>query len=118
MPSNLEVSIFRKPTTTTTTINYVSNHPLEHKMAAYHFVIERMLTFSLGEKRQKEWETIQQIAHRNNFPENLLTKFKQRIMRKLTQPTPPYRRMTQNGHFSPTHHHTLKRLPTSSNKPT
>jgi hypothetical protein len=55
-------------------------------MAAYRFLIERMLTFPLGKKQQqKEWETIQQIAHSNNFPENLR-------MRKLTQPTPPTKR--------------------------
>jgi hypothetical protein len=89
MPHNLETSIFRKLTTTNTTINYLSNHPLEHKMAAYHFLIESMLTFPLGEKQQqKEWETVQQTAHSKNFPENLM-KLKQRIMRKLTQPTPP-----------------------------
>jgi hypothetical protein len=28
--TNLEIDIFRKPTTTNTTINYLSNHPLEH----------------------------------------------------------------------------------------
>jgi hypothetical protein len=113
-PHNLDVSIFRKQTTTNTTINYLSNHPLEHKMAAYCFLIERMLTFPLGEKQQqKEWETIQQIAHNNNFPKNLLMKLKQHIMRTLTQQHPPQRRMTQNGHFSPTYHHTLERLPTS-----
>ena len=26
---------YRKPTTTDTTINYLSNHPTEHKIAAY-----------------------------------------------------------------------------------
>jgi hypothetical protein len=33
--SNLEIDIYRKPTTTNTTINYTSNHPNEHKTAAY-----------------------------------------------------------------------------------
>jgi hypothetical protein len=90
MPNNLEIGIFRKPTTTNTTINYLSDHPLEHKMAAYRFLIERMLTLPPGGKQQqKEWETIQQTAHSNDFPENFLKKLKQRITRKLTQPTPP-----------------------------
>ena len=30
----LDINIYRKPTTTDTTINYISNHPKEHKMAA------------------------------------------------------------------------------------
>jgi len=43
-PAKLEISIFRKPTSTDTTINFHSNHPLEHKIAAYRFHIERMFT--------------------------------------------------------------------------
>jgi hypothetical protein len=34
-PSKLEIDIYRKPTTTSTTINYRSNHPTEHKMLIY-----------------------------------------------------------------------------------
>jgi len=33
-PPQLEIGIFRKPTTTDTTIHYLSNHPIEHKLAA------------------------------------------------------------------------------------
>jgi retron-type reverse transcriptase len=32
-PSKIEIDIYRKPTTTDTTINYTSNYPTEHKMA-------------------------------------------------------------------------------------
>ena len=42
----LEIDIYRKPTTTDTTINYLSNHPMEQKLAAYRYHIERMLTFN------------------------------------------------------------------------
>ena len=31
--TNLETDIFCKPSTTDTTINFLSNHPIEHKMA-------------------------------------------------------------------------------------
>jgi hypothetical protein len=44
---SLEIDHFRKPTATDTTINYFSNHPLEHKLAAYRYHIERMLTLPL-----------------------------------------------------------------------
>ena len=38
--NKLTIDIYRKPTTTNTTINFMSNHPLEHKMAAYRYHIE------------------------------------------------------------------------------
>jgi hypothetical protein len=46
-PSKLEINIFRKPTTTDTTINYFSIHPLEHKLVAYQYHIVSMLMFPL-----------------------------------------------------------------------
>ena len=35
--TQLEIDIFRKPTMTDTTINYISNHPTEHKIASYRY---------------------------------------------------------------------------------
>jgi len=84
-PTKLGISIFRKPASTDTTINFYSNHLLEHKLAACRFHTERMFTLPLGEEqRQEEWESIKQIAHNNNYPINLLQKLKQRIQRKLS----------------------------------
>ena len=37
-----EINIYRKPTTTDTTIHYTSNHPKEHKIVAYRYYISRM----------------------------------------------------------------------------
>jgi hypothetical protein len=55
----LEMDIFRKPTTTDATINYYSNHPTEHKLAAYQHYIERMLLLPLtNDWRLSEWKTI------------------------------------------------------------
>ena len=48
----LEIDIYRKPTTTDTTINYLSNHPMEQKLAAYRYHIERMLRLPLKRTRQ------------------------------------------------------------------
>jgi len=62
-PSKLEINTFRKPTTMDTTINYFYNHPLEHKLAAYRYHIERMLVLPLTKDRQhNEWKTILPIA--------------------------------------------------------
>ena len=47
-PTHLSIGIYRKPTTTDTTINFRSNLPLELRMAAYNFLIRRMLTLPLN----------------------------------------------------------------------
>jgi len=36
-PSHLEIDIYRKPTTTDTTIHFTSTHSNEHKLAAYRY---------------------------------------------------------------------------------
>ena len=41
-PTQIEININRKPSTTDTAINYISNHPTEHKMAAKRYLINRM----------------------------------------------------------------------------
>jgi hypothetical protein len=71
--SNLEIDIFRKPTTTNTTINFLSNHPIEHRVAAFRYDITRMHSLPLTpERKQKEWTYIQQIAQCNKFPQEFL----------------------------------------------
>jgi len=57
--TNLEIDIYREPTTTDTTINFLSNHPIEHKMAAFRYHISRMYSIPLDpEKKQKESKMI------------------------------------------------------------
>jgi hypothetical protein len=58
--TNLEIDIYRKPTTTDTKINFHSNRTIEHKMVAFRFHISRMHSLPLdSEKKQKEWGIIQ-----------------------------------------------------------
>jgi hypothetical protein len=79
-----EVDIHRKPTTTDTTINFLSNHPIEQKMVAFRFHITRMHSLPLNpDKRQTEWEIIQSMAKNNNFPQRLLLKLNQQIMHEV-----------------------------------
>ena len=52
-PTQTEIDIFRKPTTTDTTINYSSNHPTEHKMAAYRYLINRMTSLPLSQLKRE-----------------------------------------------------------------
>jgi len=51
-PTQTEIYIFRKLTTTDTTFSYTSNHPTEHKMAAYRYLINRMLSLPLSTERR------------------------------------------------------------------
>jgi hypothetical protein len=44
---HLEIDIYWKPTTKYTTISYLSNHPLEQKLAAYRFLFDRILNLPL-----------------------------------------------------------------------
>ena len=68
-PTSLRISIFCKSTTTDTIINLLSNHLLEHKMAAYQFLIRRMISLPLDREQQyKEWQHILHIACSNDIP--------------------------------------------------
>jgi hypothetical protein len=87
-PTSLELDIYCKPTATDTTINFLSNHPLEHKLAAYRFYINRMLSLPLNDVRHKEWKNIKLTAH-NNIPIHLLTKLRCNIQKKRNQPHLP-----------------------------
>jgi len=44
----LDIDVFPKTTTTDTTIHYLSNHQIEHKLAAYRYYIERMFNLPLN----------------------------------------------------------------------
>jgi hypothetical protein len=72
-PDKIEIDIFRKPTTTDTTINYTSNQPIEHKMAVFRYLTNRMISLPLTTERKKtEWQKILSIAENNNFPLHLI----------------------------------------------
>jgi len=57
-PTQIKIYIFRKPTTTDTTINDTSNHPAEHKMTVSCYLINRMSLPLSGERRLAEWQKI------------------------------------------------------------
>jgi len=85
----MKIDIHRKPTTTDITNNYLSNHPMQHKLAAYGYYINRMLSLPLTKETQaSEWNTIQTIAHNNNFPTKLVTNLKCQIQRNTSHQKP------------------------------
>jgi hypothetical protein len=78
--SNTTVEIYRKPTETGTVIHFKSNHPYEHKIAAFQYYINRVITMPITEKsKQKEWKTIIAIAKNDNVPIEILMNLKTRI---------------------------------------
>jgi len=86
----LEIDIFWKLTTTNTTINYRSNHPLEHKLAAYRYYNERKFKLPLNKENQlKELTTLLDIARSNNFPHNILISLRQQIKQKIDHTSTP-----------------------------
>jgi hypothetical protein len=73
----LQLGIYRKPTNTDTTIHFNSTHSIQNKLAAYRFYINRLLTLPItNTEKNKEWHTIQCIAHNNGFPPNLMQKLR------------------------------------------
>ena len=53
----LDIYIYRKPTNADITIQCTSNHPQDHKQAAFTFYINRMLTLPITDQaKKKEWE--------------------------------------------------------------
>jgi hypothetical protein len=80
-PLNLQLSIYRKPPHTDTTIHFTSTHPLRQKLAAYHFYINRMLSLPItNHATLHEWNVICNIARNNGFP----SQFIHNLRRKLT----------------------------------
>lgn len=60
--------IYRKPTTTDTTIHATSHHPLSHKMAAYNSFVNRMLKVPLSpEAYHEEKNILKHIAISNGY---------------------------------------------------
>jgi hypothetical protein len=67
-PTNVKISIYRKPTFTDT-IPYTSNHATQHKYAAVRFLYNCLNTYHLHTAEyQHEENIIYNILHNNAFP--------------------------------------------------
>jgi hypothetical protein len=72
--NRMEISIYRKPTSTNVTIEHSSNHPQDHKYAAYRYCINRMITLPNTERaRIQEQKYIFNTARHNGFPIHKIT---------------------------------------------
>ena len=86
-----EIDIYWEPSTTDTTFNFFSNHPIEQNSSIqilHHTCaltgITRVHSLPLSPTReQKEWNTIKYIAKANNFPYTYILKLNLHIQRKM-----------------------------------
>ena len=75
--NNIQLGIYRKPTQSDTTIHFTSNHPLQQKLTACIFYINRLFSTSITDQgRQQEWNTICSVAKNSGFPLQLIHKLK------------------------------------------
>jgi hypothetical protein len=63
--TKVSYSIYRKPTTTSTTIHSTSCHPNEHKMAAFNYLFKRINCYSLTHNDKKNEMSI--IIYENGY---------------------------------------------------
>jgi hypothetical protein len=62
---------------------FSSNHALEHKLAAFNFYINRILTLPIKkEAKQQEWKIILEIAQNNGFPLHIIHNLKKKLAAK------------------------------------
>jgi len=67
-PTNVSISVFRKPTYTDTLIPCTSNHPIQQKYAAVRFLYNRLNSYHLQDKEHQQEKNIQSILYNNSFP--------------------------------------------------
>ena len=80
---HFSTNIYRKPTTTDSIIPNDSCHPKEQKMAALHYLYNRMNTYNLSiADMQKEKDTIQHILVNNKYDHSILEEIKNKKKRQ------------------------------------
>jgi hypothetical protein len=83
--NDITIELYRK-TETGTIIHFHSNHPLEHKISAFLYYINRLTTMPIIESsKQRGWETIITIARSNNFLTSMLQGLKTILINRKRQ---------------------------------
>ena len=81
--NTINIRIYRKTTETGTVIHLTSYHPLEQKISAFIYYINRLITLPVTEEsKQKEWEIILAIARNNGYPINMIHGLKTKLINK------------------------------------
>jgi hypothetical protein len=67
------VEKYRKPTSIDTTIHYTSNHPMEHKMAACRYLVNRTFTLPITQiNKEQALNNVLIITRNNGFQTQLI----------------------------------------------
>lgn len=83
-PPTITFNIYRKPNTTTHTIESNSTHPTKHKISKFRFLIDRLLTTPLNKTNYgKEINYIKKLAIENGYNKQLINKLIQKRKTKL-----------------------------------
>jgi hypothetical protein len=72
--------------TATGTTHSCSNHPTEHKLAAYRSHLQRIHKLPLTEGKKKKKEGTEQMATKNGYLHNLINQMKRNIQNKQKPP--------------------------------
>jgi hypothetical protein len=115
--NGIEISIYRKPTSTDITIQHTSNHPQDHKNAAYRYYINRMITLPNTERaRTQERKYILSTAQHNGFPAHKIIDMEEKITQnkdKRTKTNETQERQIQKKWVTFTYHSPLIRKVTN-----
>lgn len=88
--NKIEFGIFRKETYTDNIIHAESNHPMQHKLAAFRHMINRLQATPLNKfEYKKELNIIMQIAINNGYSPKIIHKLIKNIKskKKINRPT-------------------------------
>lgn len=81
---NIEISIYHKPTSTMRYIPNDSHTPIQHKQAAFHSMVHRLVKLPLSIQHYKtEYDRIKHIAIANGYGASMIDKMIKNHLRKI-----------------------------------
>jgi hypothetical protein len=84
--NQIELNIHRKPTYIDIAINFTSNHPHNHKLAAFHYSINRLNSLPINNTAaEHEWKQILTMAHNNGFPKHIIQEMRNKKLQKANK---------------------------------
>jgi hypothetical protein len=83
--NNIELGIYRNPTNADIMIHCTPYHPYDHKLAAFIFYINRMITMPITcQAISREWHKILEMAQNNGFSKHVIHELNKKLTKKDT----------------------------------
>ena len=89
--NSIELQIYRIPTYTDIMIHHTSNNPHNHKLPAFTFYINKIISLPITRQAtNREWHRILTMDRNNGFPEHIIDELKKKLIKKkkVTQTNP------------------------------